>query len=344
MIDASFSMPTDVQSNTTFNGTLTFVLDVTMFTAADITLTAVDGNGITGVTYTVTEQTPSTYSINFTLPSDVEGAFSVEATGMVLPDGESQEVAIVANPAAPIVTYDTSVAVDATWGTPDYTVGEAEIAIPITFMSAVVVPTAAVFNFSPVSPLTDADLEGLQSAINGDGTDWILTAKLPLNIEGEVSVDIEGEVFKVSTHVYDTVTIPALTVDVNTLVPEIIKTEQFPSPYTPGSRCDFVFQFNTDVEFYDPETFYGSPDATILDFFVWSGLNDIGQPNMFVYSGTGFPTLPLPETLPAEWTQWTAGVAKSDVYLMRYTPILDTAEGAPVIEVKANTYYNPGDS
>ena len=38
---------------------------------------------------------------------------------------------------------------------------------PITFAADVVVADAEVFNFTPVSPLTDADLAGLQAAING---------------------------------------------------------------------------------------------------------------------------------------------------------------------------------
>ena len=243
MINATFNIPSDVIANTTFNGTLTFATDVTLFDATDITLTAVDGNGITGVTYTVTQQTPSTYSINFTLPLDVEGAFSVTATGMVLPDGETVEQAINANPSAPILTYDTSVAVAATWGTPDYTVGEGQIAIPITFAADVVVADAEVFDFTPVSPLTDADLEGLDASINGDGTDWVLTITVPLDVEGDIEIDVTGEVFKVSTHVYDVVTINALTLAVNTLVPEVVRREQ-PGTYTHGAGYDVVWEFN----------------------------------------------------------------------------------------------------
>ena len=102
MVNASFAITSDIVVNTVFNGLITFAGDVTLFDETDILLTAVDGNGITGVTYTVTQQTPSTYSINFTLPSDVEGAFSVQATGMVLPAGETIEQAIAANPSAPI--------------------------------------------------------------------------------------------------------------------------------------------------------------------------------------------------------------------------------------------------
>ena len=81
MIDASFNIPTDVMYNQTFNGLITFASDVTLFDAADITLTGIDGNGIQNITFTVTQQTPSTYSINFMLPVDVEGAFSVDSDG-----------------------------------------------------------------------------------------------------------------------------------------------------------------------------------------------------------------------------------------------------------------------
>ena len=216
MIDATFNIPSDVISNQTFNGTLVFASDVTLFDAADIHLTGIDGNGIQGVTFTITESMPDTYLINFTLPTDAEGVFSVEATGTVLPAGETIEQAINATPASPTVTYDTSVAVSATWGTPDYSVGEAQVALPITFAADVVISSPSIFSFTPVAPLTDADFvgKGFDATINGDGTDWILTITLPLDIQGSIEIDAVGEVFKESTMVYDTVTIAALTVTV----------------------------------------------------------------------------------------------------------------------------------
>ena len=325
-INATFAISSDIFSNTMFNGLITFAGDVTLFDETDITLTAVDGNGITGVTYTVTQQTPSTYSLNFTLPSDAEGAFSVQATGMVLPSGQTVELAIAANPASPVVTYDTSVAVGATWGTPDYSVGEAQVAIPITFPSEVVVADAAVFDFTPVSPLVDADLEGLQAAINGDGTDWTLTVTVPLDVEGDIEIDVTGEVFKVSTHVYDVVTIAALTLAVNTIVPEVVRREQ-PGTYTHGDGYDVVWQFNVPVKFYEPTAFYGDNNATYLDHFVFSGAQ-LGQPTLYVWTGTGFPSLPLPDTLSADWTNMVTTTGASAVYLMRYLDdVPDTIRG-----------------
>lgn len=330
-------------SNQIFNGLLTFENDITNFDAADITLRAVDGNGITGVAVTVSQQTPSTYSLNFTLPSDVEGAFSVEATGMVLPDGESVEVAINATPAAPVVAYDTSVAVVATWGTPDYTVGDAQVAIPITFAADVVVSDVAVFDFIPVAPLVDDNLQGLQAAINGDGTGWTLTIQLPLDIQGNIDIDIQGEVFKVSTMVYDTVTIPALRLAVNTLIPEVTRREQ-EGTYTHGEIYDIVWQFNTAIQFYEPTAFYGDPNATWADHFVFSGA-DLGQQNIYAYIGTGFPADPLslPEMLPTtEWEQLSAATDARAVFLMRYPSVNTNAEGASLVEVKEGTYENPG--
>ena len=79
----------------------------------------------------------------------------------------------------PIVTYDTSVAVTATWGTPDYTVGEGQIAIPITFAADVVVAGAEVFRFTPVAPLVDSDLEGLRS-----GDQW---RRHGLDVDGDTA-------------------------------------------------------------------------------------------------------------------------------------------------------------
>ena len=56
-----------------------------------------------------------------------------------------------------------------------------------------------------------------------------------------------------------------------------------------------------------------------------------------------FP-LPLPDTanLGADWAIWTAGIAASAVYMMRYETVEMTAQGAPDIEVKPRTYFNPG--
>ena len=345
MIDATFNIPSDIISNTTFNGTLVFASDVTLFDAADIHLTGIDGNGIQGVTFTITESMPDSYSINFTLPSDAEGQFSVEATGTVLPAGETVEQAINATPSAPVVTYDTSVAVSATWGTPDYSVDaeDGQIAIPITFAADVVISSPSIFSFTPVAPLTDADFvgKGFRGTINGDGTDWTLTLTLPLDIDGDIEIDVRGEVFKESTMVYDTVTIPALTLAVNTRVPEVIRREQ-PGTYTHGAEYDVVWQFNVAVQFYNPEDFYNSPDATPLDFFVFSGAQ-LGQPAFKIWTGTGFPALPLPDTLPAEWEDLDIqNPQSSDVYLFRYLAIGDTVEGASLVEVKEGTYYNPG--
>ena len=66
MIDATFNIPSDVISQyQTFNGTLVFASDVTLFDAADIHLTGIDGNGIQGVTFTITESMPDTYLDEF---------------------------------------------------------------------------------------------------------------------------------------------------------------------------------------------------------------------------------------------------------------------------------------
>ena len=341
MINATVAISTDVISSTSFNGIVTFPMDVTNFAVDDVQLTAVDGNGITNVVLTVSEQLPSSYSLDFQLPADAEGEFTVEITGTVLPDGETTEQPIVPNPQTSLVIYDTSVAVVATWGTPDYTVGEAQIRIPIVFASDVVVADTAVFKVSPVAPLTLSDLVGLEASIHGAGTDWVLYLTVPLDLDGEVSIDIVGEIFKVSTHVYDTVTIAALTLPVNTIIPEVIRREQ-PGNYTHGQRYDVVWQFNVGVQFYNPEDFYNDPSATPLDFFVFSGAQ-LGQPAFKVWTGTGFPTLPLPDTLPAEWENLDIqNPQTSDVYLFRYSAIGAAVAGASLVEVKEGTYYNPG--
>lgn len=295
MIDASFSMPINVIANTTFNGTLTFAGDVTLFDEMDITLTAVDGNGITGVSFTVTQQTASTYAINFTLPADAEGAFSVEATGTVLPDGETVAVDINANPAAPVVTYDTSVAVAATWGTAVY-VGDGTVEIPITFASDVVVVGAAVFQVLAVAPLTDADLAGLTWVVNGDGTDWTLTVTLPADANGSLSIDIVGEVFKTTTHVWDTVTIAALTLDFDTREP-FIENYDVPATYTPGQIFNVRVAFNVLVTGWHVNN-------TLTEIFIEEGARLGGTELPYKWTGSSPPdfTAAVPDDLSG--TDW----------------------------------------
>ena len=346
MVDATFAITSDIVVNTVFNGLITFAGDVTLFDETDITLTAVDGNGITGVTFTVTQQTPSTYSINFTLPSDAEGEFSVQATGMVLLDGATIEQAINANPSQPIVHYDTSIAVAATWGTPDYTVDDedGQIAIPITFASGVVIEDLSVFQVTPVSPLTDDDLRELDFSLSKTSdTDWTLTLTFPLDLDGDVEVDITGEVFKITSMVNDSVTISALTLTVNTLIPEVIRRVQL-GTYTHGEMYDVIWRLNVEVEFYDPRQLFNNPSATEQNFFVFSGAQ-LGTPMVYVYTNTGFPSLPLPETLSADWEllfKMNASTPPSSVLLMRYSDVPDTAVGATLVEVKNGVYYNPG--
>ena len=151
---------------------------------------------------------------------------------------------------------------------------------------------------------------------------------------------LAGEVFKVSTHVYDVVTINALTLVVNTIVPEVVRREQ-PGTYTHGDGYDVVWQFNTAVKFYEPTAFYGDNNATYLDHFVFSGAQ-LGQPTLYVWTGTGFPSLPLPDTLSADWTNMVTTTGASAVYLFRYPDVPATVAGASLVEVKEGVYANLG--
>ena len=66
---------------------------------------------------------------------------------------------------------------------------------------------------------------------------------------------------------------------------------------------------------------------------------------VYVYTATGFPSLPLPDTLGNDWEllfKPNASTPPATVLLMRYPNVPATVAGASLVEVKDGVYANLG--
>ena len=138
--NATITAPTASQIGN-FGATIVFEesILVSSLQKTDINLSAVSGNGVTGVDFEImapgTEATQ--FHLPFTLPNNAEGSFEIQITGEVRRSSGSAPIAVMANTVT--VEYDTTTAKDATFGTPA-TTGR-EIRVPVVFTEAVELDT-----------------------------------------------------------------------------------------------------------------------------------------------------------------------------------------------------------
>ena len=130
-----------------------------------------------------------------------------------------------------------------------------------------------------------------------DGTDWTLTVTLPLALEGSLEIDVTGEVFKTTTHVYDAVTIAALTVAVKTIVPVLVDYD-IPEVYGtgPGQRFDIRLAYNVPVT--------GLTSGHVQAVFILEGAY-LGTPTPYKWVGASPPNIhSSPEPADLSTTDW----------------------------------------
>ena len=193
-ISANITAPQGTQSGN-FNVTVTFLSAVEDFIAADITITAVSGNGKTGVTFQVPGSgSGETFNVPFQLPSDVSGSLSIAITGQVTVSGVSETVTATAR----TVKYDTKPNVTEVCGDAEYR-DDGTIVQPIEFSEKVIVPSKSVFDLARVSG--DA-LDGIDWYIVGENTEFDMVFAIPSGRRGSFSVQPVGNAFKVSTQVW----------------------------------------------------------------------------------------------------------------------------------------------
>ena len=326
MANASITAPSGTQTGN-FNVIVTFGTAVTGFAKADITLTARTENGTANVSFSVMGS-GTTYNLPFTLPSNVEGSFSIDITGNVTVSGTEESV--TASPL--VVIYDTTVNVTATFGTVAYQ-ANGVIEVPITFAEKVIAPATSIFELSHVS---GDGLEGMAYHLIGKNTAFTLVVDVPPNRKGSFAVDITGDVFKVSTSVWDNVVITPKTVVYDTTVP-MLKNYDIPSTYKADERFDVVIEFNVPVTFAPPLT-----GGTYLDHFIFEGA-DLGTPNLYRSTRSTYPTLPLPKALkiPQDWTQQQMQTVAGTIFLLRWDKVESGAQGSFNVTLRPGSVRGP---
>lgn len=258
----------------------------------NIQLTDHTENGADGVTVTVAGSGMN-WTITFALPMAREGSFEIGVIGMVTQAGAgSMPEGVMSNRVT--IYYDTTTDVTASWGTVEY-LGDGVVAVPITFSENVVIPSKTVFLVSRVSGDT---LEGVDYQIVGEDTEFKLIFQIPPDRSGSFRVSADGDVFKVSSGVWDNVVIPPITVDYGTLIPRIVDYD-IPEDYTHGEKFDVRIAYNVQVT--------GLSDNNVHQVFILEGAADMmGTPTPYKWIGDSPPDfeMPVPEDLTGtDWQQ-----------------------------------------
>ena len=269
-ISANITAPSGTQSGN-WNCTVTFASAVEDFDAADITITAVSGNGITGVSFDITGA-DTTYNVPFTLPEDVAGSLTIAITGQVTVSGVSESV--TATPRT--IAYDNVTTVTATFGTAVYR-DNGVIAIPVTFAKAVLAPATSIFEITRVSG--DA-LAGIAYRLVGEGTTYTLILEVPPDRSGTLQIGCGGYVLQAGTLLWDDVTCTVKTVHYDTRVP-FIEDYDIPASYRIGETFDLGIAFNVPVTGWHANN-------TLTEIFIEEGAR-LGTPLPHKWVGSAPP-------------------------------------------------------
>ena len=187
--------------------------------------------------------------------------------------------------------------INATLGTVKYREGGV-IAVPVTFPENVIAPSKSVFEITRVSG--DA-LTAIEYRLVGQNTAFELIVEVPPDRSGSFQVAANGDVFKVSSSVWDDVVATAITVNYNTTVPHIVDYD-IPANYTPGQHFDVRIAFNVLVT--------GLHANNVQDVFVLEGAaNMMGTPTPYKWTGSTAPNLQaaVPDDLSGtDWEQLVA--------------------------------------
>ena len=130
--------------------------------------------------------------------------------------------------------------VNATFGTVEYR-DNGVIAVPVIFGEAVVAPSKTIFVVTHVS---GDDLQGIQYRLVGQNTAYELVFSVPPDRSGSFRISANGDVFKVSSSVWDNVAVATpKTVSYGTFVPRIVNWD-IPANYDLGSPVDIRIAYN----------------------------------------------------------------------------------------------------
>ena len=229
---------------------------VTDLEKSNFVLTAISGNGVTDVDFSISDTAPSTsFNLGFSLPSRQEGSFRVEMTGTITPQGGTSET-ITSNRI--VVYYDTISTVGSSFGSETFQ--GVKVTVPLTFIESVIASDNSIFHVEHVS---GDDISDIEYYLNGSGTTFELLFVIPLNRKGAFRVFANGDVYKISSGIWDNIAIAPKTVDYDTTVIKIIDTVEPAVINTSSQRAgyDVLVRFNEAL----PVTGTGTPEASDFD-------------------------------------------------------------------------------
>lgn len=316
--------------------TVGITLDVAVsdFTVNTLSVTAVSGNGITGVTFEILpedDMDAATYNVMFYLPEDVSGVLEIDITGMVTPEGSSTPEAVTVT--AVQVMYNTVTNVTATFGDHPVYKENGEISVSITFGEPVIA-SKTIFRVSHVS---GDDLVGMDYILLGEGTAYELVFFVPADRSGEFRISADGNAFLTGSRIWDNVVATPKTVRYSTIIPRI-KTYDIPDSYTASEIFDVIIQLDTDATISPAPT-----GGTFLDHFIFEGA-DLGTPNLYRKTDDVYPTLPIadfPVGGNADWTQTDMTTEEATIYLLRWNPVTGNPEGIFNLTIRPGAFRGP---
>ena len=308
-IKATITPPIAIQTGN-FTVGITFEVGLVNLTADKLSVTAVSGNGITGVTFEVLpdhDMDSQTYNVFFMLSEDVAGALQIDITGMVTRVGSDAPEAVVAT--AVTVTYDNITNVTATLGDAVYR-DDGEIVVPVVFGENVIVPSKSVF---AVKRVLGDDLQGFEYYLFGEGKAWELVFRVPPNrSRGSFQITAVADVLKVATGVWDNVIATPLVVPYGTILPRIVDYD-IPANYSLGSPVDVRVAYNVVVTGWNVNNTITNPGI-----FEMEGAH-LGTPLPYKWIGAGKPDFDDP--VPADLT------GSTDWQLLKEPPAGDPTPG-----------------
>ncbi len=264
----------------TFQIMLSFAHEVTDLEEADIDISAVGGNGITGVSF-VLSGTGLAYILTFTIPDSVEGSFSIDVTGQVTLDPVSVDVIVD----AVTVAYDTITEVQIDSSDIEYVendLGEYQVEVDIVFEEALIFLYKE--NFS-ISKISGDDIEDLEYYLIGSGASYKLIFIPKLDRSGVFEIGFIGEVTKVNGLVMEEAIFADIQVPYNTKIPNIVDYE-ISGSITVGA-WDVYFEYDEEVT------------GIAWAKFIQEGAN-LSNPEVYRYIGSGIVDIhasPAPQSV-----------------------------------------------
>lgn len=335
MATATISPPSGTQQGNFVVG-ITFDVGLIDFTADTLSVTAVSGNGITGVTFVVLpdhDMDSSTYNVSFMLPEDVQGSLQIDITGMVTRVGSRQPEAVVAT--AVTVAYDNTSNISVTFGQVAYRDG-GEIVVPVTVAEPVIVNAKTVF---PITSVDDSDLSGIAYVLLGEDDTYELIVTVPPDRRGSFQISADGNVWKVATGTWDNIVATPLTVAFNTAVPQIVDFD-IPAFFEAGKKFYVRVALNTLVTGWHLNN-------TFTEIFIEEGAR-LGTPLPYKWVGTAAPDIhaPLPDPLPSDWQLLASPPGghqgpwhgeEGQYFLIEFSQVPDTAVGNYQMSLRPNS-------